>query len=341
VDFANRRDAVNLDFNNPTSVSVFNQTDPNLEAGKTEEIILGVDYEVLSDLVVGAAYTYRTYEDPTFTNRNGLTRNDFILVTDTAILNNPGNGLTGTLFNGQPYDIRNQVYRLRPGTAVPSGNLLNNRPDWESEFNGIDFSLTKRLSNKWMARLNAGWGSGEQTHGFDGCVDPNNVLNTNLGANCPGDDIVARRSAGSGDFSNVFLHSRWQFNIAGMYELPWDFNVGMNLFGREGYPYPSWTQVNPADGLGARLILIGKLDDQRHDDVYNLDLRLGKVVNVGILQLNLSLDVFNVLNENTVLQRQGRVNITQPPPNQTQSDYGTITEIQAPRLVRIGARVSF
>jgi hypothetical protein len=332
VDFSRLRNSSNLDPNNPTSVSVFNITDPGLESGKTDELIVGADYELMSDLVVGASYTYRTYKDPTWTNRIGLTRNDFVLVTDTGILNATGNGLTGTLANGQAYDIRGQVYRLRPGMTIPSGLELSNRPDYEITYNGVDFSLAKRLSNRWMARLNAGFGEGEQSNGFDGCVDPNNVLSTNNGANCPGNDIVARRSAGSGDFSNVFINARWQFNVAAMYELPWNFNIGMNLFGREGYPYPNWTVVNPADGLGNRTILIGRLDDQRHDNVYNLDLRLGKVVNVSVLQVTLAMDVFNVLNSDTVLQRNGRVN---------QSTYNQIFEIQAPRIVRLGARISF
>jgi hypothetical protein len=333
VDFDHRRNFSNLDPNNPSAVSVFNQTDPNLEAGKTDEIILGVDYEVMSDLVVGASYTYRKYQDPTRTRLIGLSRADFVPVTSEAILNAPANGLTGTLANGQTYDIRNQLYRLRTGLAIPRGRVLENRPDYEILYNGVDFSLAKRLSNRWMARLNAGFGSGEQELGFDACEDPNNVLNTTFGAACPVDqDIVARRSAGSGDFSGVFLHSRWQFNVAAMYELPWNFNIAMNLFGREGYPYPQWTVVNPADGLGNRNLLIGDLDDLRHDDVYNLDLRLGKVVNVGVLQVTLSADVFNVLNDDTVLQRNGRVN---------QSSYNTITEIQAPRILRLGARLSF
>jgi hypothetical protein len=333
LDFSIRRNFNNLDPNNPTAVSVFNQTDPDLESGQTDEIILGADYEILPDLVVGASYTYREYTDPTRTRLIGLSRADFVPVTSEAILNAPANGLTGTLANGQSYDIRNQLYRLRPGLTIPRGSVLENRPDYEITYNGVDFNLTKRLSNRWMARLNGGFGSGEQSVGFDACVDPNNVLNTTFGANCPvSEDIVARRSAGSGDFSGVFLHSRWQFNVAAMYELPWNFNVAMNLFGREGYPYPNWTVVNPADGLGARSVIIGNLDDQRHDDVYNLDLRLGKVVNVSVLQVTLSADIFNVLNEDTVLQRNGRVN---------QASYNTITEIQAPRIVRLGARISF
>jgi hypothetical protein len=46
-------------------------------------------------------------------------------------------------------------------------------------------------------------------------------------------------------------------------------------------------------------------------------------------------DVFNVLNENTVLQRQNQIGVTGP--NGTNS----IREIQSPRILRVGARLSF
>lgn len=64
----------------------------------------------------------------------------------------------------------------------------------------------------------------------------------------------------------------------------------------------------------------------------DLDARVEKVINLQRLQVALSLDVFNVLNDGTVLQRQGQTNA---------SSDDRITEIQSPRVVRAGARVTF
>ena len=93
-------------------------------------------------------------------------------------------------------------------------------------------------------------------------------------------------------------------------------------------------KIDPGDGLGTRDVIIGNIDDERYDDVYNVDLRLEKILNIQVLQIALSADVFNVLNEDTVLQRNGRINTTPSALNQ-------IREIQSPRVVRLGARVSF
>jgi hypothetical protein len=131
----------------------------------------------------------------------------------------------------------------------------------------------------------------------------------------------------------VFLNSRWQFSVGGLYQLPLGFAVAGNFFGREGYPYVQYYRLDPGDGLGTRDNIIGKLGDHRYEDVYNLDLRLEKVLDVKPLQITLSADIFNVLNRGTVLQRNARID--------TPDSYDTIIEIQSPRILRLGARVSF
>jgi hypothetical protein len=77
---------------------------------------------------------------------------------------------------------------------------------------------------------------------------------------------------------------------------------------------------------------VGAIDGYRNSDVFDADLRIEKAINVKPLQVNLSLDVFNVANSATVLQRQGKVNST---------TYHFITETLSPRIVRAGARISF
>ncbi len=336
-------DFYNVDPNDTTAIAkVFNQTDSNLKAGKTDEIIVGADYELMPDLVVGAAYTYRKYKDQLFGPFIGLTRNDFVPVDLSRGCGAPPRAVTCTTlytdFNvaaGPPVAI--PAFRLTK--PVPSGTILENRPDYDQKYNGIDLTLNKRLANKWMARANVTWNNWKQTNGFNGCVDPNNALSTANGASCPGDDIVSVRSAGSGSKAGIFINSRWQFNIAAMYQLPLDFNIAANFFGREGYIYPKWARVRP-DALGFRNILVdktgnpvgAKLDEERHPNVYNLDLRFEKIVNVKPLQVALSADLFNVLNASTVLQRQGRMNL---------STFNRIDEVQAPRIWRFGARISF
>jgi len=322
-----------LDPDNPGAAISPNRVDPNLEAGKTDEFVIGFDRELIPEFVVGLNYSYRTHSGDIFPRRTGLTRDDFVLA---------GN-VMGTLADGTHYS--EPYYRLRNGVDIPAGLTIENRRDWETAYHGIDLNFQKRLSKRWMARGSVGFLDLTQEGGRNSCYDPTNsrggdnhlwpgtAIGLPFTGTCAGSDIAASPAgASSGAKGEVFIHSRWQFNVGGLYQLPLGFNVAANVFGREGYPLVNFHRIDPGDGLGPRDVIVGNIDDRRYDDVYNVDVRLEKVLELKPLQVSLSADVFNVLNDNTVLQRNGRVN---------QATYNQIRETQSPRVVRLGARVSF
>jgi hypothetical protein len=325
---------------NPTAVISPNQIDPDFTAGITDEIIVGVDHELVSDFVVGGAFTYRTYSDAADntipmiceldaegscipgTNRPAR-EGDFGFV---------GN-VEGDLFGGGTYS--EPLYGLHANLG-PTGLFQGNRQNYDTDYMAVELTFQKRLSNKWMARGNFSFSDWTQNVGVNGCaaIDPTNQRVTNGGytSSCADGEIVAPRSTGSGQKGNVYLNSSWAFNIGGMYQLPWNFNIAANFFGREGYPYVRHAVEDAGDGLGDRLVIIENLDTVRHDDVLNLDVRLEKILYINPLQVALAVDVFNVLNDGTILQRQG---------DMTATNAGLILETQSPRVVRAGARVSW
>ena len=150
---------------------------------------------------------------------------------------------------------------------------------------------------------------------------------------------MAPRSAGSGSKGNVYINSKWQFNVGGLYQLPWGFNVGGNVYGRQGYPQVNTIALNPGDGLGTRTVDIGGIADKRLDNVFEVDVRLEKVMVLGPLSVTLSMDVFNLANSGTVLQRNNAVTLDST--NHALPSNQTIQEVQAPRVLRAGARLSF
>jgi len=86
-------------------------------------------------------------------------------------------------------------------------------------------------------------------------------------------------------------------------------------------------------------VLVGNPDSHRNSDLYELDMRLEKVIPLfQKADLTFSLDVFNVLNSNTVLQKQV---VASTDPSGAGSTANQIFEIQAPRTLRFGARLSF
>jgi len=343
---------------NPALPTSPNIVDPNLKAGKTDEVVAGVDFEVLPEFVVGAAYTYRKYKDSIWYGgtggipRVGLSSANFVQCTTAIRANCPANGIiTGTLADGSAFSL--PIYRIKPGFgSVPAAQIRENRPNYDTTYNGVELTMQKRLSNKWFMRGNFGYQDWKQNAGSGACINPTNLLDGTFGGSCPGSDImVAPTGTGSGAFGNVFVNSKWNFNVSGLYQLPWNFNLGANFFGRQGYPFIQWVRINTGDGLGTQNVVVSPLDRQRNPNVYNLDLRVEKVLEVRPLQISLSIDVFNVLNDGTVLQRQGNIGTckatactgtTASPSNFTpNATYNRITQLQSPRVVRAGARVSF
>ena len=73
------------------------------------------------------------------------------------------------------------------------------------------------------------------------------------------------------------------------------------------------------------------MDEVRFDDIHTIDLRAEKELTFGDVGATIGLDVFNVTNESTVLQRRLQLGLTS-------SDY--ITEHLSPRIVRVGVRLN-
>jgi len=305
-----------------------NQIAADYKAPTTDEFILGFDHELMSDFSVSAAYTYRYITNIQRSPLVGVTANDYIsggFAKGTAV------GTNGfTLGFNEPY------YKLNTPTRPP-GNIYENQPGAYQQYNGVEVQFIKRMSNNWMLRASFGYNNWRQYLTQESIVNRNNLLG---GTNDSGGLAVAS------DSSNPGYDARWQTNLTGLYQLPYGFSVGANFFAREGYSIPYYVRVRARDALGSSnrySIQIGHVDDYRLDNVYEFDLRFEKNFKIGPVQATASLDVFNVFNGGTVTYRDNRVgdfdsrgSAFTPNPN-----FNQPTQVQSPRILRLGARVFF
>ncbi|MGZ7080518.1 MAG: hypothetical protein ACXVJT_13990, partial [Thermoanaerobaculia bacterium] len=135
--------------------------------------------------------------------------------------------------------------------------------------------------------------------------------------------------------------------FTGVYQVPVvETSVGFNLTGRQGYPIPWAHRVTTSEGF-KYVLATGDIDTYRHPNLLNLDLRVAKDIRISRAGLTLSADVFNVTNKATILQRNTRLgrgattdDLYDPILRPSRSG-NRITEIQSPRVFRLGARLSF
>jgi hypothetical protein len=312
--------------------------------------MVGVDHQIMPELVAGLTYTYRQRKNFIWSPFTQISSSDFIVAhgpyTGVDQHGNPV-GTTGPLYcfslDGTTcYNLSTDA----AGTGFDGGKTLTNRPDYSTNYQSVELALTKRLTNRWMAHGSFTWTDWKQKVGnkSNACQDPTNTLGGGQygasvqGASCDSGTAFYGGVINSGNFGNVYINARWAFNVAALYQLPWNFNIGANLYGREGYPAPYYVRKNPGDGLGSRSLLVGSPDDVRNSSLFQLDLRAEKVVPLfQKADLTLSVDLFNALNRKTVLQQ--RINATANASGTSQA--GQVFEVQNPRIVRFGARLSF
>jgi hypothetical protein len=314
------------------SPEALNKIDPKYHANHDNEFIVGIDHELAPNFSVGAAYTWRKGTDLVdWTPR--IDASGRILTSADYIRNAPvtSNGYTVT------------SYSPNPARVGDGAHIMTNRPGFFLRYNGFELTATKRLANKWMGRASFSWM--DHTEHFSDrnaaiqnptSQDTENAIsqsgpNPHSGPGIEG-GIVAPKSYGAK--TNTFFNAKWQVSANALYQLPADFELGAALLGRQGYP----RGITILTGLGAdgtRGALPGPIDQQRYGNLWNVDLRLAKNQKLGgSTALNITLDVFNVLNSDTVLQRNRRASASA-------ATFGSILEVINPRILRLGVRLSF
>jgi hypothetical protein len=201
------------------------------------------------------------------------------------------------------------------------------------------------MSHKWMFRGNLTYNNYTESCSGDSFANPTAALPTVAAVSggpgrCPGGQ-VAPQSAGSGAFGNDFISAKWNANLTGAYIMPWDINLGASLSARQGYAQPYRSSVSGLNG-GTITVVLDPIGDIRFDNVYELDLRIAKDFRfMNRVGMTLSGDLFNAPNKRTVLQREGLVISNAAAGNSSRSGGNRITEMQSPRIWRLGAKFNF
>ena len=146
----------------PGAVSLAQHDRPRPQAEADHEFIVGLDHELGPNFAVGAAYTYR--------KTNNWSTNDFAANQGyrfSGACSDPTNPTKDTCplmresdyTANAPISVQNgyTAFSYSPNaalvTAGRSGRLITNRDGYSTTYKGIEATLNKRLSNKWMARV--------------------------------------------------------------------------------------------------------------------------------------------------------------------------------------------
>ena len=149
--------------------------------------------------------------------------------------------------------------------------------------------------------------------------------------------VVAPESAGSG-VRDIYVNSRWQFKLSGLYQLPFGISFSGVFVAREGYVSPN-NVLALAPTLGW-IELYGdtedsdaKFGDSRLPAFWVLNFRLEKTFQISeSSRVILSADAFNITNSAHALKQEIRI---------TSPNFGQDLRILNPRVFRFGIQFMF
>jgi carboxypeptidase family protein/TonB-dependent receptor-like protein len=330
LDFSYLAGSYYVDPANPTATTPPNKIDPNFKAPISQDFLVGIDRELMPNFAVGAAFTFGSTTDTIWYPLIGITRADFV-PNATPV--------TGTV-NGVPYSAT--WYRLRSGVHPQPGNaqLETNRDGYEAKYTGFQLTANKRLANRWMMKGSFGWNNPKRRFSDPNAAiqDPTStqgIIGTQALAGPTEDDslIAIGSGQGSGSKGDVFINSKWQFNLAGLYQFGWGINGAANLLGRQGYPTVYYHRVTNPDAFTTFIrVKPFEVDQFRNPNIYTLDGRVEKEIHLDKTNLIVLAEGFNLLNKGDVLQVQSRINT---------ATFNQIREILSPRIIRFGVRFTF
>ena len=307
---------------NPSSVVSPNKIDPNLQALRTTSVVVGGTRELRPNLALMVDYSYTRTSNWNYTPWVGIGPGDYQALAP----------VTGTM---PVFGTAYSVPAFQPNAAIITANgqakIETNIPGYYTYYNGLEFQLVKRMSNKWMGRIGASFNNADEHYDSPISTTVNGNPTTTDTSPLISGGIYAPRSSGSGA-GDIFINAKWSINGNVLYQLPMGLDAAVNVFGRQGYPFPVFRQVSLGQDGSQRVLVSPAVDSFRLANLWNTDIRVSKTITASKLNAQVIADLFNIFNANTELVR-GR--------NAAVSSFDQLAQNLSPRILRLGVRIGF
>ncbi|MCI0416488.1 TonB-dependent receptor [bacterium] len=296
-----------------------NLVDPDLKRPKTDEFTIGFDRELARDMLLTVNFIYRKDTDLQEDINTGVPFSAFSPVTVT----DPGpDGVLGTSDDGGEVVVFNQD----PATLGQDAFLLTNPDGLEADYRGVEIQVNKRFSDKWQMVAGLTFGRANTLAKGSGSFIP--------GGNADTGGLGTPLFDSPNSLINADGRSYWDrpviFKLGGSYSAPWDIDIGGFIRSQSGVPFPRQIQITDLN-QGPITIFAEKVGATRLPATTTVDLSFTKNFTIQNGRLGVSLDVFNLFNENTIQDAQ------------TLSGPAFLVPkvVLAPRVARLGVRYDF
>lgn len=270
----------------------------NLKRPYSDEVTIGFNMDIAGVFGIGVTYYRRGNRQQHGVKNAAATPDDY---TPISVVN----PLTGDLIT---------AYNLAREKVGQVDRVVDNFDLLDSNYNGIEFSVTKRMSKRWQ--LAGGLTIGKHEGATAGSITSRDDLN-NPNSNINRKGIIGNDATYIG-------------KLSGIYQLPGSVVLSGALRYSTGYPQGRVLVVRGLNQVSESINVVPR-GAERYENVAILDLSVSRSFPVWKGRLDLRMDAFNIGNSNAVF---GAVETIGP-------RVGRPSKFLAPRILRLGAGWNF
>ncbi len=295
-----------------------------------------IQHELIKQVSIDVGYFRRIYGNLTTTYNRALPASAYDKYSVTAPVDPRLGDNSGKVIT--------DLYDLNPAFTVGGipQDIFSTQADKEgkvySHWNGVDIGVRAR-----MARLNVSGGLSTGRTSIDNCDVVRKWISVNLAAV----STASSNNAGLVNFSSSPLYCHQDSNFLtqvkgyASYSFPADVQLAATWQSIPGQPLSAnvgYTTAQVAQSLnrplsgGAPTVTVNVIPPGTvyGDRLHQLDLRLGKTFRLGRSRLNASVDVYNLLNSDAVLNENSAFAVLRRP-----------LAVVRPQFVKFGAQLNF
>jgi hypothetical protein len=254
-----------------------NRFDPGLRMPYDLEVSGGIEQQLPADMVFAATYFFRGYRNQIGATNLAVPADTYIPIQVTEV--NSGQALT--------------VYNQNPALAGKFDVLFANSSALNANFNGVDFTLNKRMSHNWSLLSSL-----SLSHNVQDVYCGGIVLCTAAIGDLNNPNLGFRRGRGPQDVP-VFA------KISGVYTLPKQFSVGVSGQYFRGWPDKTTVLVQPNTTRltqGTQAVVVQAVGTTTLPSINLWDINLRRSFKAGKFSIDPRVDVYNVFNEAAATQ---------------------------------------
>jgi hypothetical protein len=303
-----------------------NSIDPNLRDPKTDEITFGYERELTSNVGFSALWVQRWFRDQTVDADVGIPTSAYV----PRAFSDPGpDNIVNTA------DDRQMTFYDVSTAYLGKDAFLHTNFPGAQRYKGLELTLSRRMSNRWQLMGSYVWSRLDGDHILD-FTNPNNLLPAVASGRGPG---TVTGSGNSNDQPQAF-------KLFGSYQAPWGVNLGANFQAVSGLPRDRTLSVPLAQG--STTYRVEERGTYRADTLNLLSVKADKTFRFHAhARASLFVELHNLLNSNAAQASFGT--LTQTYASQavldarrsTDSYFGRVQEILAPRIAKLGLKFEF